>query len=936
MNRMDTAVVEFLIESDDILSHLEKDLVHLEATPNTRLLSSILRAIHTINGASTFLGYTKLESLTYAGETLVNLVRDGECALTSKVASALMEMVGAIRQMLERIEQDGVDGKNDYSELKDLLQALQSKGTESVEVVSDDSIEETCERSMQSEDPVLVDSADVSLVNEPVRSNPELDEAVLEFLSESDESLAQVECDLVGIEKTPSQETLAGIFRVIHTIKGTCSFLGYAKLERLTHVGESLLSLIRDGKLSLTVGRASALLSLVDAIRTMLSSIALYRHDGTDNYEELKAQLSALQKDDSDLSASDLFSVPGCLPSSYSLEFQIDPHASDPAISPPEDRENSRRQPTMRIETTEQTMPVSDEARSHRTRESTIRVDVGLLDSLMATVGELVVTRNQVFQNFGIQQDRTFMATAQRLNIVTAKLQEGLMRTRMQPIGNIWSKFPRVVRDLALACGKEILIEMEGQETEFDKTLLEAIQSPLTHLVRNAVDHGIELPNVRKEKGKPPEGRLFLRAYHESGQAHVEISDDGGGIHTQHVAEMSIARGVVTRAQVARMREKDLLQLIFFPGFSTLSTTTHVSGRGVGLDVVKTNLKKVGGSIDVSTKCEQGTTFKLSVPLTLTIIPALMVQVVQERFAIPQVHLLEYIRVDTELDAHSIECLHGAWGYRWRGQLLPLIYLRTVLNLDSSTTERIPEPHYSDVANIVVLQAGRHRLGVVVDTVDDIEEIVVKPLGKPLKGLDVYAGMTIMGDGRVALILDVMGLTRGANLVFGQNEEFPIVPSEHDQKQATTEKLQSYILTKVGMDGCVAIPVDRAMRIAEVKKHLLEMVEAQEVVQYQHQMVPVVRISSILYMNRKSLSDEREVYQIVFMEKEGKPVGVIVDHISDIVQIPIDVQTSSSRPGILSSAIIQGNVIDLLDVDFVMNTRIDKTSMPLVSECQES
>ncbi|GJL63195.1 MAG: chemotaxis protein CheA [Nitrospirales bacterium] len=914
MNNMDAAITEFLIESDENVRQIETGVARLEVPPDPRLLSSLVRAIHTIKAACVYLGYTKLESLTQTGETLLQLVREGECELTSNMIGPLLAMVKAIRQMLERIEQEGTDGKNDYSELLGQLRAMYAEEVVADELASNGLVERTGETSMESDETASAVCVNAPTVNEPVRSDPELDEAVLEFLHESDESLSQVECDLVDIEKTPSQETLSSIFRVIHTIKGTCSFLGYAKLERLTHAGESLLSLIRDGRLSMTVERANALLSLVDAIRMMLLSIAQYRHDGTDEYEQLQAQLIALQIEESDFPANSAWPDRNVLLSSSPNEGQGRPPASGSTISPRHAQKNGSSATSIGIGITEQDSPASDEAHRQLIRASSIRVDVRVLDDLMTVVGELVLTRNQIFQRFGRQQDPTFLTTAQRLNMITAKLQEGLLKTRMQAIGTIWTTFPRVVRDLALACGKKIRIEMDGQETEFDKSLLEVLHGPLTHLVRNSVAHGVELATVREKNGKPCEGRLLLRAYHEGGQAHVEIADDGEGIHAHRVRDVAIARGVVTEMQVSHMQERELLELIFLPGFSTSSTVTSVSGRGVGLDVVKTNIEQIGGTITMRTECGKGTTFKLSVPLTLTIIPALIVRVAQERFAIPQVHLLEYVRIDIERHAHVIEHVDGKWMYRWRGELLPLLHLRHVLKLGSLACEKLVEPNPS---NIVVLQAGGHRFGLVVETVHDIEEIVVKPLGKSLNALEVYAGMTIMGDGRIALILDAMGLIRHEHLLFNNGQELPVAQPEH--AQVTTEKLPMYVVARVGKAGRVAIPVQQVMRIAKIHKQFVEVIDGQELVSYRNQSFSVVRVSSILQWESEALSDEGEILQAILVMNEGKPLGLVVDQIMDIVHGQIEAPPSSNGPGMLRTVVIQGNVTNLLDVEMALN-----------------
>ncbi|HVN27803.1 MAG TPA: chemotaxis protein CheA, partial [Candidatus Binataceae bacterium] len=390
--------------------------------------------------------------------------------------------------------------------------------------------------------------------------------------------------------------------------------------------------------------------------------------------------------------------------------------------------------------------------------DSSIRVNVNLLDKLMNLVGELVLVRNQILQFSMHAQETNFLGTSQRLNLITSELQEGIMKTRMQPIGNIWNKFPRIVRDLALACGKQVRIEMEGEETELDKTLIEAIRDPLTHIVRNSIDHGIEAPAQRLAAGKPAEGRLFLRALHESGQVIIEVADDGAGIDVERVRAKALGRGLITADQAAHMNDDEILKLVFLPGFSTAEKITNISGRGVGMDVVKTNIEKIGGTVDISSSRGQGTRLRIKIPLTLAIIPALIVTCAGDRYAIPQISLIELVRLEADEKAHKIEFIHGAPVYRLRGNLLPLVYLHEVLKLaDGATPEKIEA---ASAAHIVVLQVADQQFGLVVDQVSDTEEIVVKPLGKQFKGVSAFAGATIMGDGRVALIVDVPGVAQ--------------------------------------------------------------------------------------------------------------------------------------------------------------------------------
>ena len=428
------------------------------------------------------------------------------------------------------------------------------------------------------------------------------------------------------------------------------------------------------------------------------------------------------------------------------------------------------------------------EARGSAVSDSTIRVDVGLLDKLMNLVGELVLARNQVLQFTSQSADSAFLATSQRLNLITTELQGSVMKTRMQPIGNVWSKLPRVVRDLAAACGKEVRLEMEGKETELDKTIIEAIKDPLTHIVRNSVDHGIERPETRVERRKPAEGCLKMRAYHEGGQVIIEITDDGGGIDCERVKQKALQRALITPEQAARMSDHEALYLIFLPGFSTAEKVTNVSGRGVGMDVVKTNIERIGGTVDLQSQPGKGTTLKIKIPLTLAIIPALIVTSGGDRFAIPQVSLLELVRLEVEQASQQIEFIHGAPVYRLRGQLLPFAYLNRELRLNDADDDGL-KPSV-EATTIVVLQADGHPFGLVVDEINDTEEIVVKPLGKQLKGVASFAGATIMGDGRVALILDVLGLAQRAGVVAEVRDRNHSKPLPHSHKPGEDRQVE--------------------------------------------------------------------------------------------------------------------------------------------------
>lgn len=476
------------------------------------------------------------------------------------------------------------------------------------------------------------------------------------------------------------------------------------------------------------------------------------------------------------------------------------------------------------------------------------------------------------------------------------------MKTRMQPIGNVWSKFPRVVRDLAVQFGKQVRIEMEGSETELDKTIIEAIKDPLTHILRNAVDHGIEMPERRAASAKPAEGRISLRAFHEGGQVNIEISDDGGGVNVERLKQKAVERGQLAAEQASRISEREALDLIFLPGLSTAEKITNVSGRGVGMDVVKTNIEKIGGTVDISSVETQGTTLKIKIPLTLAIIPALIVTSGAERFAIPQVSLLELVRLEGDQAKAGIDNIHGAPVHRLRGHLLPLVYLNRQLQLKDG--------YPSEAVNIVVLQADDRQFGLVVDDINDTEEIVVKPLGKQLKGIDCFAGATIMGDGEVALILDVLGIAQMANVVTEVRDRAVLESSaRHTDSVAGRD---AWLVFTVAGGRRMAIPLAIVARLEEFSVNQIESSGSGAVVQYRGQIMPLIDIAEKLSL--RSATEKREKLQVIVYTEKGRSVGLVVDQIVDVVEQTVAIDSERHQPELLGSAVIQERVTDLLNI----------------------
>jgi two-component system chemotaxis sensor kinase CheA len=743
---------------------------------------------------------------------------------------------------------------------------------------------------------------------------------VKDFLQESYENLDRLDRELVGLEKDPrDKDALASVFRAIHTIKGTCGFLGFDKLEKVAHVGENLLTCLRDGQLVLNPEITTGLLSMVDAVREMLKEIESTGKDGESTYPELLQTLARLQETAANQSAPIGVTVtPAQTIAKKSIPLEKKSDNPDPlqeksvALSQSADPKTTsgRSRPVSAPESITRGMAAAD----------TIRVGVNLLDKLMTLVGELVLARNQLLQVSNTSCDAGLQTVSQRMNLIATELQEEVMRTRMQPIGNIWSQFPRTVRDVALGCGKQVNIEMEGRETELDKTIIEAIKDPLTHLVRNSVDHGIELPDDRVKAGKDSAGRLILRAFHEGGQVIIEISDDGAGLNAERIRQKAIERGVITPEQAQRMSDREVFNLIFLAGFSTAQKVTNVSGRGVGMDVVKTNVEKIGGTVELQSILGKGTTVRVKIPLTLAIIPALIVICGSDRYAIAQVSLLELVRLEDTKAATGIELVHGAPVHRLRGRLLPVIYLRRELRIGSSDGPK----NEDDAINIVVLQADGRQFGLVVDAINETEEIVVKPLRKQLKSIKTFAGASIMGDGRVALILDVVGLAQRAGVVSEIKEHADAAKAEIAESAA---QKRSYLLFSGPDDAHMAVPLDTLARLEELPASQVEKTGTRWVAQYRGQILPLINLAYALQerrTRRRSKEFEAAVkverYQVLVCNHEGHRAGLVVERIVDIVEDSAEVQYPASREGVLYSAVIQGRVTEMIDVPAILQT----------------
>jgi two-component system chemotaxis sensor kinase CheA len=685
------------------------------------------------------------------------------------------------------------------------------------------------------------------------------DDILREFLIESAENLARLDQEMVELEQDPgSLELVASIFRTIHTIKGTCGFLGFGRLEALAHVTEDILNELRQNRRRIDGALTSVILQSVDAIKRILGSIQA----GTGEGEIFEGELLAR------------------------LKLAREGHPETLAI-------------------VEAAPPAAPRESAPQAADSALRVDVGLLDRLMNLVGELVLTRNQVLQYNSAREDTALNTISQRMNLITTELQEGVMKTRMQPIGLVWNKLPRIVRDLTTTLGKEIDLHMNGARTELDRTILEAIKDPLIHIVRNCCDHGIEDPRTRVAAGKPARGRISLCAYHEGGQVNIAIADDGAGIDPERVKAKAIERGLLSAEQASRFSARDAVNLVFLPGFSTAQTVTNVSGRGVGMDVVKTHIERIGGAVELVSNPGRGATVRIRIPLTLAIIPGLVVSAGGERFVIPQVNLHELIRLEGA-DARLVEQVHSAPVFRRRNVLLPVADLSKVLGVAAC---RPPEE-----ISIVVLQADDRRFGLIVDQIGDSQEIVVKAMGQQLKGLDCYAGATIMGDGRIALILDVVGIGMRSGLLSQAAQDSGGVAT--GEAPADTEaRRRSLLICRAGSFPRLAIPLSQVARLEKIPVETVERAAGRAAVQYRQRILPLLDVAEML----GGMTAESETLHLVVCRRGTSEFGLIVDEITDIIDEPVLEVQPAGRSGLLGSAVIGGKMTDFLDVEAVTN-----------------
>lgn len=801
-----------------------------------------------------------------------------------------------------------------------------------------------------------------------------MDDLLNEFLTETNESIDVVDAELVRFEKDPNDKAvLDNIFRLVHTVKGTCGFLDLPRLEAVAHASENVLGKFRDGELQVTTEAVSLILASIDAIKSIMADLEATEEEPAGDDNELIGKLNCVAAGQSpdggnEVSRSDMPVAEEPAPAAEEIEPDINPTldrplrpgevsleeldaAFDAAPGPddeagaPADMTGNDDVPAQMADTGAAAEPASDAAsapepvaaapaavparpaekksaaKNEKAEPSvatqSVRVNVDLLEDLMTMVSELVLTRNQLMQIARQQEDSEFNVPLQRLNLVTTELQEGVMKTRMQPIGNAWQKLPRILRDLSNELGKKIDLQMTGADTELDRQVLELIKDPLTHMVRNSADHGLESTEGRVAAGKPAVGVIKLEAYHEGGHVIIRISDDGGGLNLEKIKSKAVAVGLTTEGELDQLSEQQISNFIFKAGFSTAQEVTSVSGRGVGMDVVRSNIEKIGGTVEVRSETGRGSVFTIKIPLTLAIVSALVVEACDERFAIPQISVVELVRASSNSE-HRVEKLKETPVLRLRDQLLPLVYLSDVLGLERSAGNNAQDSQDTDATAaiarrieakgddefVVVTQVGTFRFGIVVDRVFDTEEIVVKPVAPILRDISVFSGNTILGDGSVIMILDPNGIADACGDVKDENDEAAL---EAANAQDSSEKISILIFNTGGAEP-KAVPLSLVSRLEEVECSNIERSNGTDVVQYRGQVMPILRIS-----DNYELRKEGRQPLLVFAD-DTRTMGLAVDEIVDIVEETLRIELPSDCEGMLGTAVVNGMATEIVDV----------------------
>jgi two-component system chemotaxis sensor kinase CheA len=814
-----------------------------------------------------------------------------------------------------------------------------------------------------------------------------MDDLIGEFITETTESLSLLDSELVKFEQNPNDEKILGnIFRIVHTIKGTCGFLGLPRLQAVAHASENVLGKIRDKKLDASAQAISLVLASLDSIKVLVDHLSQNgsEPEGSDSElidrlnqfaegkapngsagephaaapvangangaggdmthffkgdDELNAMIAKENgaeapaangdmthffKGDDELNAMIAKENGTAAPAANGaggdmthffkgddeLNAMIAKENGAAAPAAQQEKPAEEKAPAPKAEPVAAAPKAAEKAEAKDANKDgggatqSIRVNLDVLENLMQMVSELVLTRNQLMQIARTRKDRDFVPSLQQLSHITTELQEGVMKTRMQPIGNAWSKFPRLVRDLSLELGKKIDLKMVGAETELDRQLLELIKDPLTHMVRNSCDHGLEMPADRRTTGKSETGTVTLSASHEGGYIVIDIADDGRGLNVARIKEKAITNGLATAAQLAAMSDSQIMRFIFAAGFSTAEKVTAVSGRGVGMDVVRTNIEKMGGTIEISSVQGRGSKFSIKIPLTLAIVPVLIVEDCGEKFAIPQINVMELIRV-TPKSEFTVEKIHNALVVRLREKLLPLISLGEVLQLRTEVTDWTQKEFF-----VAVCKVGNSNFGVIVERIHDTEEIVVKPVADALKSIPLYSGNTILGNGSVIMILDPLGLTKAISNTQTAEQQTDIahVPVK--------DSAANFLLVSIGEGSPKAVPLDLVSRLEKIDVKDIEIVGDKPVIQYRGELMKLIRLDETAPL------PEEDIISVIVFNYDKKVIGLVVDSIVDIVRGVLDVKLPSQQKHFLGSMVINGKTTEIVDVAYLLSSSV--------------
>ncbi len=702
------------------------------------------------------------------------------------------------------------------------------------------------------------------------------DEAMIDFLVESAEGLNVLDQDLVKLEKNPhDKEALKRIFRAMHSIKGTCGMFGFSRLEHVAHAAEDVLAEMREEKIIASPQIISVILRAVDVIKVILNAIEKTKNEPPGDDTRVINEVRAFLVKNSDTKQENSF-IPAAAPTGASYDGEVSPSGNAQAS----------------------------------VTEQTLRVNVEVLDNLMNAIGELVLTRNQLVQLVSQDDESRYLGAIQQLNRITSGVQQVVMKTRMQPVGNAWNKLPRIVRDLSQSSAKQIELKMTGQDTEIDRQILQAIHDPLIHCVRNSADHGIETVEARKASGKNTAGTISLHAFHESGHIIIEIKDDGGGINVKAVKEKAIERGLVKAEDAEKLSPKQICQFVFEPGFSTASRVTEVSGRGVGMDVVRTNIEKIGGEVEITSEYGFGTSTRIKIPLTMAIVSALTVKIGTnegEVFAVPQVGVLELVRI-SENNLHSVEKINNSRVLKLREKILPLIDLGEILGVGSQFENTSPE--YS----IVVAQVNDLCFGIIVREIFDTQEIVVKPIARLLRDINLYTGSTILGDGRVVIILDMARLAARvstSNAVISKTKG-----NNMNEAQALAAKIDTLLVFKIQDAAPKAVSLSMVTRLEEFPLKSIENLNGRLVTQYRGELLPL-HFEGTDLKTLLAHADSTCISALIFSDGVNS-IGLLAKEISDTVDEAIKLDVRGERPGVCGIAVVQGKATEIVDVKYFL------------------